>query len=63
MRAIRKNLYKLRLRGLNVYMRHVKGHQDEHTYFEELPRWAQLNILADQAAKKRLLEFLMNGGE
>ena len=52
MRAIRKTLNKLQLRGLKVNMKHVKGHQNEHTYFEELLRWAQLNILADQAAKK-----------
>ena len=63
LRAIRKTLHKLRLRGLSVNMKHVKGHQDKYTYFEELPRWAQLNILADQEAKKRLLEFLMNGGD
>ena len=41
-----------------VTIQHVKRHQDDVAQFDELSRWAQLNVLVDQEAKKRLLEFL-----
>ena len=46
-----------------VTIQHVKRHQDDVAQFDELSRWAQLNVLVDQEAKKRLLEFFMQGGD
>ena len=46
-----------------VTIQHVKGHQDDVAQFDELSRWAQINAFVDQEAKKRLLEFFMQGGE
>ena len=63
LRAIRKNILGLRTRGLIINIQHIKGHQDDLQQFDQLSRWAQLNIIADQAAKKRLGEFLMHNSE
>jgi hypothetical protein len=32
--------------------RHVRGHQDDHTSFDELDRWGQLNVEMDILAKR-----------
>ncbi len=39
--------------------RHVKGHQDDLLTYEELDRWAQLNVEADALAKDRMTEALL----
>jgi hypothetical protein len=41
--------------GIKVKFAHVKGHQDNNTEFTNLSRPAQLNVLADRLASKRLL--------
>ena len=46
---------------LQLRHRHVYGHQDEHTPFTNLNRWAQWNVLADDLAKQFLqFAFLPN---
>ena len=53
-RSIICSLPHLQLRHRQVY-----GHQDDHTSFTSLNRWAQWNVLADQLAKQFLqLAFL-----
>jgi hypothetical protein len=37
---------------------HLAGHQDDHTDYSQLDRWAQLNILVDLEAKKKLTTIL-----
>ena len=54
LRAIRKNMRKLEKRGLKFVLGHIKGHQDDNCLFHHLDRWAQLNVIVDQKAKKRL---------
>ena len=52
LRAIRKNMRNLGKRGLKFDLDHIKGHQNENYLFQYLYRWAQLNVIADQKAKK-----------
>ena len=59
LRAIKMNILRLKNCGLHITLQHIKGHQDDSHQFDDLSRWAQLNILVDQAAKKRLGEFFM----
>ena len=54
LRAIRKNMRQLEMRGLQCKLGHIKGHQDDNCLFHHLERWAQMNVIADQRAKKRL---------
>ena len=56
LRAIRKHTQELRNRGLNCIFGHIKGHQDDTSNYQWLDRWAQMNVLADLAAKKCLQE-------
>ena len=42
----------LEKRGLKIDLGHINGHQDENCLFHYLDRWAQLNVIADQEAKK-----------
>ena len=39
---------------------HLDGHQDDHMDFEELDRWAQLNVIVDKAAKLKLSNIIRN---
>ena len=39
-----------------------KGHQDRHTSYSQLDRWAQLNVLADTIAKNEVTRVLNEGG-
>ena len=50
-------------RGLTLHMAHIKDHQDDQYHFYQLDRWAQLNVLADQKAKLRLQQHIVNGRE
>ena len=42
---------------LHATFHHVKGHQDDHTLYQDLSREAQLNVQCDAAAKQDLLEW------
>jgi len=48
------------LTGITVWFQHVKGHQDDGCLASSLPRITQLNIHADQLAKKALLCLLQH---
>ena len=37
---------------------HIDGHQDDHMSYSQLDRWAQLNVIVDAAAKKKLTNIL-----
>ena len=63
LRAIKKNIINLYQRGIKMKIKHTKGHQDNLIYFEDIFRWNQRNVLVDQAAKKILMEFFMQGVE
>ena len=39
---------------------HLDGHQDDHMAFEDLDRWAQLNVIVDKAAKRELSLIIKN---
>ena len=39
-----------------ISTQHIKGHQDDHEEYDELPRPAQLNVLADELATQALNE-------
>lgn len=43
---------------LQWQFKHVKGHQDDHIAWENLDRWAQLNVMADASAKALLTRCL-----
>jgi hypothetical protein len=45
---------------LNWTLCHVKGHQDDDTEYNQLNRWAQLNVLVDKMAKEKLSTDLPN---
>lgn len=47
----------------SVIYRHVKGHQDDTKDFNQLDRWAQLNVMADAMAKERLRPIRHNDHE
>ena len=51
----------LEKRGLKCALGHIKGHQDDTCLFHHLDRWAQLNVIADQKAKKRLQMHIAYG--
>ena len=53
-RAIRKYIKELEKEGLEIEIKHIKGHQDDLQRFEFLSRWSQLNVIADGKAKNRL---------
>ena len=55
-RAICKHIAELNKEGLEIVMSHIKGHQDDIQRFESLTRWSQLNVIADNMAKKRLAQ-------
>ena len=40
---------------------HLKGHQDKHTSFSQLDRWAQLNVLVDTLAKQEATRIINRG--
>ena len=40
---------------------HLEGHQDEHTSYSQLDRWAQLNVLADTMAKQEVTRIINSG--
>jgi hypothetical protein len=40
---------------------HLDGHQDDHTSYEDLDRWAQLNVMVDKDAKHCLSHILQTG--
>jgi hypothetical protein len=44
--------------NFTTQLRHVKGHQDDHSNFYNLDRWAQLNVIVDTMAKRKLSETL-----
>lgn len=44
--------------GFQWNLIHVDGHQDDHTPFAELPRLAQLNVLADNLAKAKSIQLI-----
>lgn len=48
----------LELSPLNWNFHHLDGHQDDYKSFEELDRWAQLNVMVDKDAKKCLTNIL-----
>ena len=52
LRSIKKNILLLKNRGLIISLSHIKGHQDDEENFQNLTRWAQLNVIADHKAKK-----------
>ena len=52
--AIRKLKQELRKRNLHILFWHIKGHQDDKLNFNQLNRWAKMNILVDLSAKERL---------
>ena len=54
-RAIRVLKAKLPIR---VVMEHVKGHQDDFTFYEDLERLAQMNVDVDDLAKAYLRDVL-----
>jgi hypothetical protein len=37
---------------------HLDGHQDDHKEFEELDRWAQLNVMVNKATKQELSQII-----
>jgi hypothetical protein len=42
---------------------HLDGHQDDYLAFEELDRWAQLNVIVDKNAKRCLTSILHNASK
>lgn len=44
--------------NFEVEFLHVKGHQDDDVEYENLDRWAQLNVDADTLAKERMTEII-----
>ena len=44
-------------------MSHIKGHQGDAENFQNLTRWAQINVMADHKAKQKLSEFIIPGNE
>ena len=42
-------------------MSHIKGHQDDAENFQNLTRWAQLNVMAGYKVRQRLSEFIIQG--
>jgi hypothetical protein len=40
--------------------RHIKGHQDDYTHFDNLDRLSQLNVLTDTMAKRKLQDMLQS---
>ena len=50
-------------KGLHICLLHIKGHQDDAEFFQNLTRWAQLNVMADHKSKQRLSEFIIQGSE
>ena len=44
----------LKILPIKIITQHIKGHQDDHTLYDILPRLAQLNIDADIRAKLQL---------
>ena len=40
---------------------HLEGHQDKHTSFSQLDRWAQLNVLVDAMAKEEVTRIINTG--
>lgn len=40
---------------------HLRGHQDAHTCYSQLNRWAQLNVQADTLAKQEVTRLINNG--
>jgi hypothetical protein len=52
---------KLRKRcPVTTTLKHVKGHQDDNENFYQLDRWAQLNVMADTMAKRKLTDAMNN---
>ena len=49
--------------GVQITLLYIKGHKDNAENFQNLTRWAQLNIIADHMAKHILIEFLVQGNE
>jgi hypothetical protein len=39
---------------ISITFRHILGHQDDVHEFHELDRWAQLNVLVDSTAKRKI---------
>ena len=37
---------------------HIDGHQDDYLSYSQLDRWAQLNVIVDDAAKRKLTNIL-----
>ena len=61
LRAIKKNIIALENKGLTINLSSIKRHQDDAENFQNLSRWAQLNVMADHKAKQRLSIFLLQG--
>ena len=47
---------KVRETNITWKYQHVRGHQDDHVYYENLDRMSQLNVLMDEGAKVYLVE-------
>ena len=52
----------IELSPLTWKFEHLEGHQDQHTSFAQLDRWAQLNVLADTIAKQEVTRIINEGG-
>jgi hypothetical protein len=48
----------VKLSPLTWDFQHIDGHQDDHKEFEELDRWAQLNVIVDKEAKQILTKII-----
>jgi hypothetical protein len=46
---------------IKVTGRHIEGHQDKHTAFHQLDRWAKLNVQVDATAKNLLRKRIAQG--
>ncbi len=46
--------------NINWEFRHIKGHQDDYTHFDNLDCLSQLNVLTDRMAKHRLHNMLQS---
>ena len=45
------------LEGIEIRYKHVKGHQDDEVEFRHLDRWSQLNVIADEIAGDKMMEY------